>query len=121
MKEGVTGFYKIVLRIEAYYWLYAFYAFYAVCETIVFFIVDFIASILNIFLPFFGADKIKRTSFFACIIVAGYSLIVQDIQYFDLSFLYHFFRGQNTVKLYSVGLSIMIFEIMLTTTGKTYF
>lgn len=50
----------------------------------------------------------------------GCSLIVQDLDFLDLSYLYHFFRGQNTVKLYSVGLSIMIFEIMLTTTGKTY-
>lgn len=50
----------------------------------------------------------------------GCSLIIQDFDFLDVSYLYHFFRGQNTVKLYSVGLSIMIFEIMLTTTGKTY-
>jgi hypothetical protein len=117
----VKGFVRIFLRIEAYYWLYAFYALYAVCETIVLFAWDLIASILNIILPIVHAPKIKRTSLFAGIIIAGFTIIIQDFEYFDVSSLYHFFRGQNTVKLYSVGLSIMIFEIMLTTTGKTYF
>lgn len=68
----------IIFRIEACYLLYAFYAFNTVCETIVLFAWDLIASSLNIILPMFGVTKIKRTSFFACIIIAGYSLIIQD-------------------------------------------
>ncbi|XP_031472741.1 uncharacterized protein LOC116245222 [Nymphaea colorata] len=120
LKHTIRGFGMILFRIEAVYWLYAMYAFNTACETIVLFAWDLIASILNIVLPIFGADKIKRTSLFACLVIAGYTLIIQDFEIFDVSALYHFFRGQNTVKLYSVGLSIMIFEIMLTTTGRTY-
>ena len=120
LKQTFKGFSMVVFRIEAYYWLYFLYAVAAVCETIVFFAWDLVASCLNIVLPKAGVAKIKRTSYFACIIMFGCSLIVQDLDFLDVSYLYHFFRGQNTVKLYSVGLSIMIFEIMLTTTGKMY-
>lgn len=78
LQKGVNGFIRIILRIEAYYWLYAFYALYAVCETIVLFSWDLIASIFNIILPIIHAPKIKRTSLFAGIIIAGFTIILLE-------------------------------------------
>lgn len=80
--------------------------FTAVCETLVRIPFDLTIAIINSIRLLFGSQRMRHTSLYAVILLTGWYIITRDWQLFDLSYLYHSFRGQSTVKLYGAGLAL---------------
>ena len=78
IKQSIEGFTKIFARIEAFYWLYFFYVFTSACETFVLIVWDFLIGLFNIRFSIITIGTIKRTPFYATLIILGYILIIQD-------------------------------------------
>jgi hypothetical protein len=97
---------KIPIQIELFCWLYGLFAMCSAIYTLVRVPFDLLLSMINVFLPVFGKQKYKHTALFACLIILGYYIVTQDFYFWDVSVLYHSFRGQSYVKLYGAGLAL---------------
>jgi hypothetical protein len=92
--------------LELFCWVYSFNLFTAACETFVRIPFDLLVSIINSIRGFFGGRRMPHTSLFPSLIVFGFILTTRDFYLFSVSYLYHSFRGQSTVKLYGAGLAL---------------
>ena len=87
-------------------WLYALNAFTAACEMVVRVPFDLFISCLNTVRGLKGVYRIPHTSLYSCLIFFGFYVTTRDWEIFSVSYLYHSFRGQSSVKLYGAGLAL---------------
>lgn len=121
MRTSLMAVLFLPKTIEAYFWLYTFYCLYSVLKTIVLIPLDLLLGIVNSVLSILQLYKSKHNSLFSVLILLGTYVFVfnqQDIQLLDVSYLYHTFRGQSTLKLYGLIFAFEISEKILTMMGQ---
>ena len=111
---------KTPFRIERYFILWSIYAFWIVLKSVIMIPLDITLSIINSMLSILQVCKTKRVTFFSILICIELWILLQDhdIRLFDISYLYHTFRGQSTLKLYGLMFALEVSEKLMTMTGQ---
>ena len=108
---------RIPKYLELLWWFLTFSFLTAACEAIVRIPFDLTLGIINSIRQLLGRPRLAHSSLYSCLLVVGFYVGTRDWRLFSVSFLYHSFRGQSSVKLYGVGLALEISEKLLTMMG----
>jgi hypothetical protein len=104
MREELKATFATPFKLEYYFWLWFVYSLYATLKRIAFIPFEIITGIINSILAILGICQSKYITFFSIqVVVVGY--IVQKDEWsplFDVSIMYHMFRGQSFLKLYGL-------------------
>ena len=91
------------LKIEYYFWLWFFYSLYSVLKMIIFIPFELVLGIANSVLSILHICLSRYITFFSVVtLIVGYIFQQEQIPILDLSYMYHTFRGQSTLKLYGL-------------------
>lgn len=114
--QQAQAFFRLPVQIERYFRIWLAYAVYSTASFLVYMPMElFWALAVNPLLGLLGLSP--RHLGFSVLAVLSLYVVTRDWLVFDISFLYHSFRGQSTLKFYGLLFAFEVSEKLLTMVG----
>lgn len=106
--QDVYTFIKTPRMIEKWFWTWVAFALYSSVKLLIMIPFDIIRMFFGIILSIRGYTS-KYSSWCSVMVIINLLIFNLDIKIFDISYLYHAFRGQSALKFYGLLFAFEIF------------
>ena len=115
--DEVYSFMRTPRQLERYYLTWICFALYSSVKFILLLPLDMVRVVISFIVGSRGYS-FKSSTWSSIIVVASLAVFTSDLKIFDMSYLYHTFRGQSSLKFYGLLFAFEISEKLLTLIGK---